>query len=51
MDKDFSENANSFNPYMNMGSGLDVNEMYKDPMFNPIMQYSQSIFPEALTDR
>ena len=26
-------------PYGNYG---DVNEMYKDPMFNPVMQYEQA---------
>ena len=42
MDKDFNDTSNNFNPYMNMQSGLDMNEMYKDPMFNPIMQYEQA---------
>ena len=36
MDKDF----NGFqNDYQN---GFDMNEIYKDPMFNPIMQYEQA---------
>ncbi|MCI9064016.1 MAG: hypothetical protein HFJ17_05390 [Clostridia bacterium] len=31
----------SFN--MNMPpNGMDMNEIYKDPMFNPIMQYEQA---------
>jgi len=30
----------SFN--MNMPNSLDMNEIYKDPMFNPIMQYEQA---------
>ena len=30
-----------FNDYQN-GYGIDMNEMYKDPMFNPIMQYEQA---------
>lgn len=42
MDKDF----NSFPPYMDFGmqsqNGVDMNELYKDPMFNPIMQYEQA---------
>lgn len=42
MEKDFNENANNFNPYMNMGTGFDMNDMYKDPMFNPIVQYEQA---------
>ena len=36
MDRDF----NSFSsPY---AEGIDMNELYKDPMFNPIMQYEQA---------
>ena len=36
MDRDF----NSFSsPYT---EGIDMNELYKDPMFNPIMQYEQA---------
>lgn len=42
MDKDFSDGVNGFNPYMNMQAGIDMNEMYKDPMFNPIAQYEQA---------
>ena len=43
MDKDFNDNMNnSFNPYMNMQQGFDMNDMYKDPMFNPIVQYEQA---------
>ena len=40
MDKntDFSE----FSPYNNMGFDPNMNEMYKDPMFNPMMQYEQA---------
>jgi len=30
----------SFN--MNMPNSFDMNEIYKDPMFNPIMQYEQA---------
>lgn len=42
MDKDFNDNINPFNPYINMQSNFDINEIYKDPMFNPIMQYEQA---------
>lgn len=42
MDKDFNDTPNNFNPYINMQSGLDMNDMYKDPMFNPIIQYEQA---------
>lgn len=41
MDRDF----NNYSPYMDFGMtppGVDVNEIYKDPMFNPIMQYEQA---------
>ena len=38
---DFSRNG--FYPYGNMmNNNFDVNDMYKDPMFNPIMQYEQA---------
>ena len=40
MEKDFNENMN-YNPY-NQNSGFDMNEIYKDPMFNPIAQYEQA---------
>lgn len=40
MEKDF----NGFSPYMDFPSGqnIDYNEMYKDPMFNPMAQYEQA---------
>ena len=43
MERDF----NNFSPYMDYGFGMqpqgnDMNDMYKDPMFNPIMQYEQA---------
>jgi len=25
-----------------MGMSMDMNELYKDPMFNPVMQYEQA---------
>ena len=40
MEKDLNENVN-YNPY-NMNTGFDMNEIYKDPMFNPIAQYEQA---------
>ena len=40
MEKDFNENIN-YNPY-NSNPGFDMNEIYKDPMFNPIAQYEQA---------
>ena len=39
MDKDF--NGYSYMPPY-MDSNVDINELYKDPMFNPIMQYEQA---------
>ena len=31
---------NSFSPYDN--TNFDTNDMFKDPMFNPMMQYEQT---------
>ena len=42
MDKELNENQNGFNPYMNGGIGFDMNDIYKDPMFNPVAQYEQA---------
>lgn len=43
MERDFT---NNYMPFMdfNMGpnGGGDLNEMYKDPMLNPMMQYEQA---------
>lgn len=33
--------GNGFNPY-SANVGFDMNEIYKDPMFNPIAQYEQA---------
>ena len=41
MDKDSTQNFS----YMDFGQspyGVDMNDLYKDPMFNPIMQYEQA---------
>ena len=40
MDKEF----NGYPPYMDFNTmqGMDYNEMYKDPMFNPVVQYEQA---------
>ena len=42
MERDF----NGYMPYMDFNipptGNIDMNEMYKDPMFNPIMQYEQA---------
>ena len=40
MEKDFNENIN-FNPY-NTNTGFEMNDIYRDPMFNPIAQYEQA---------
>lgn len=42
MEKDFVDGMPSFNPYMNMQPGIDMNDIYKDPMFNPVAQYEQA---------
>ena len=42
MDKNSNDFQSSFSPYSNMQNGIDMNDMYKDPMFNPIMQYEQA---------
>ena len=38
MERDFNS------PYMDFGmsQGPDMNDFYKDPMFNPVMQYEQA---------
>ncbi len=44
MEKDFNNNYMPFMDY-NMpppNSGIDMNDLYKDPMFNPMMQYEQA---------
>ncbi len=38
MDKDFQ---NNYSPYDNLGD-FNMNDMYKDPMFNPMLQYEQA---------
>ncbi len=30
------------NDFFNMQSNADMNDIYKDPMFNPVMQYEQA---------
>ena len=44
MERDFNS---GFNPnYMdyNQNINMDMNDLYKDPMFNPIMQYEQAFY-------
>ncbi len=36
MEKDFNDFQSMYN------NNLDMNDIYKDPMFNPIMQYEQA---------
>ena len=43
MEKDF----NTSQSYMDFNippNGIDMNEIYKDPMFNPIAQYEQAFY-------
>ena len=41
MDKDFNDFQNNLN-FGSIPNGIEINEMYKDPMFNPILQYEQA---------
>lgn len=44
MERDFN---NGFNPNFmdyNQNINMDMNDLYKDPMFNPIMQYEQAFY-------
>lgn len=42
MERDFN---NGFNPnFMDYNQNMDMNDLYKDPMFNPIMQYEQAFY-------
>ncbi len=40
MDKESNENLNNYNPYT--ANNSYENDIYKDPMFNPIAQYEQA---------
>ncbi len=42
MDKNSNDFQAGFSPYNNPQNSMDMNDMYKDPMFNPIMQYEQA---------
>ena len=43
MDRDFMDyNMQSNMVPPNMNNSMDFNDLYKDPMFNPIMQYEQA---------
>ncbi len=43
MEKDFNDFQNNYSFNSNgFQNSFDINEMYKDPMFNPIMQYEQA---------
>ena len=33
---------NGFSPYDNLNFDPNFNDMYKDPMFSPMMQYEQA---------
>lgn len=38
MEKDFNDFSNNYG----FQNGFDTNDIYKDPMFNPIVQYEQT---------
>ena len=40
MDK--NTDFNGFSPYDNLNFDPNMSDMYKDPMFNPMMQYEQA---------
>ena len=42
MDKNINDFQTNFSPYNNIPNNFELNDMYKDPMFNPIMQYEQA---------
>ena len=42
MEKDFNYYQQPFMDFNINNSNLDMNDLYKDPMFNPIMQYEQA---------
>ena len=42
LEKDFN---NNYNPnFMDYSPNMDMNDLYRDPMFNPIMQYEQAYY-------
>ena len=50
MDRDFNNYNSNFMDYniqpnvVPPNIGMDMNDLYKDPMFNPIMQYEQAYY-------
>ena len=42
MEKDFNDLQNNFGFQNGLQNGFDTNDIYKDPMFNPIAQYEQA---------
>ncbi len=42
LEKDYNNFNPNYPPYMDFGISPDMNDMYKDPMFNPIIQYEQA---------
>ena len=38
MEKDFNDFSNNYG----FQNGFDTNDIYKDPMFNPVVQYEQA---------
>ena len=44
MDRDFNNNFNPTFMDYNQNIGPDMDNLYKDPMFNPIMQYEQAFY-------
>ncbi len=42
MEKDFNDLQNNFGFQNGFQNGFDANDIYKDPMFNPMAQYEQA---------
>ena len=42
MEKDYNYFQQPFMDFNMQNNNFDMNELYKDPMFNPIMQYEQA---------
>lgn len=44
MERDFNNNYNPNYMDYNQTINNDINDFYKDPLFNPIMQYEQAFY-------
>ncbi len=44
MERDFNNSFNSNFMDYNQNMNNEINDLYRDPMFNPIMQYEQAFY-------